>query len=186
VEPQPGKWRPRSGHAMRIGYVESSVMGLTRNLLFGCACAAAIWASTATADATVRRGHLLARQYVAASTGGAVATRQGIQLYVPPGTMKRDGYLTITAFSHHRYDLHIAAPWSGSVRVTLPLRSKTDAIIHRLGNVWVPEGTRRGFRPAWVVSSRWCEPARGLRARCGRVTARRRSSRRERSPLRST
>lgn len=125
-------------------------MRIARNLLFGCACAAVIWVSTATADATVRRGHLLARQYVVASTGGAVATRQGIQLYVPPGTMKRDGYLTITAFSHHRYDLHIAAPWSGSVRVTLPLRSKTDAIIHHLGNVWVPEGTRRGESVVWV------------------------------------
>ncbi len=102
------------------------------------------------AGASPAHGRLLARQYVTATSGGAVTAAPGIQLYVPPGTMKKNGYVAIVAHPHHRYALNINVPWSGSVRVTLPLRSRSDAVLHRLGNVWIPEGTRRGEASVWV------------------------------------
>jgi hypothetical protein len=103
-----------------------------------------------SANAEPRHPHVLVRQYVVARQGAAVRTDKGVELYVPAGVMRRNGYVTITAAGAGRYDLRIAPAWQGKVRVTLPLRTRSDAVLHYLGNVWVPEGKHRGQGTVWV------------------------------------
>jgi hypothetical protein len=69
--------------------------------------------------------------------------------------MDRNGNATITALGGGRYDIHIDVPWHGMVAVTLPLRNKLDGVLHRIANIWVPEGRHPGEGKVWVNQLSW-------------------------------
>jgi len=97
----------------------------------------------------------VARQYVQADVGGFIHARSGESIFVPPGVMTRSGFVTITARARGVYDVHIAAPWHGTVAVSIPLRRRTDTILHDVGGVWLAEGVSRGERTVWVTQLSW-------------------------------
>ncbi len=104
---------------------------------------------TGVADAQ-GHGRLIGRSRVTVARGGEVAAA-GWRLYVPPGTVNRDGAATITAEGGGRVDLHIDAPWHGRVRVSAPFHAGAEEeIAHRVGGLWMPEGKQVGESVVWV------------------------------------
>jgi hypothetical protein len=97
------------------------------------------------------RGRVLARQRVTVAGGGDVDAASGWNLYVPPHTVKRNGYGSITALARGRVAIAIGVPWHGSVEVTGPLRKSTEVVAHDVGGIWVPEGNSLGQRTVWVT-----------------------------------
>ncbi len=83
--------------------------------------------------------------------GGYVRSRSGPSIFVPPGVMRRGGNVSISRVGAHAFDIHIAAPWHGTVAVSLPLRKHSDAIVHNVGGIWLTEGQQRGERTVWVT-----------------------------------
>jgi len=94
--------------------------------------------------ARTARGRVIARTYMQPSTGGSLDARNGVGINVPAGAMQRPGYVTITASGGGVYDVHIAAPWHGSVTVTMPLRSARQYVLHKVGHIWVTESSVPG------------------------------------------
>lgn len=93
-------------------------------------------------------GKVLARDYLVASEGGSVKAPGGVELKVPPGAMRRNGFASIRRVSGESFDIHIGAPWRGRVTVLLPFRGKgRPAVSHRVDGRWiVVPGVVRGGR----------------------------------------
>jgi hypothetical protein len=109
-------------------------------------------ADIAAAD---RSGPLVASRVITPK-GGTVRAGGGVSIFVPAGRMRRPGRVTITEVHHHVYDFHIHAPWRGSVAVTLPLSGdRRNAVVHRVGELWMAEGTDLGQRTVWVHQLSW-------------------------------
>jgi hypothetical protein len=119
----------------------------------------ALGATSAAASAQQARGaradRVVAREFVRAEVGGFVRAHTGESIFVPPGVLAHSGYVTITARGRGVYDVHIAVPWHGTVAVSIPLRRKTDTILHDVGGVWLAEGQRAGQRTVWVTQLSW-------------------------------
>jgi hypothetical protein len=115
--------------------------------------AAGAIATTASAEArpSHRGGRLVAETYMTPEAGGHLASRRGVAITVPAGVMKRSGEVTITSFGRGVYDVHIRAPWHGSVQVTVPLRGKRDRVLHDIGGTWVAESAQRGVATLTVT-----------------------------------
>jgi hypothetical protein len=124
-------------------------------LLAGTALVGAATADAAMPVAKAARGHVLARQYLRSEVGGYVRARSGESIFVPPGVMSRAGFVTITAHGPGVYDVHVGAPWHGTVAISMPLRRRTDTILHNVGGVWLTEGQRQGERTVWVTQLSW-------------------------------
>ena len=45
--------------------------------------------------------------------------------------------------------------WRGKVAVSVPLSGTRDAVLHRVGGIWVAEGRHRGQRTVWVSQLSW-------------------------------
>lgn len=93
---------------------------------------------------------VLVSRRVSPSVGGFVRARNGVSIFVPPGVMTRPGRVAITYTGRGVYDVHIFVPWHGTVAVSLPLRRKSDVIVHQVGGIWLTEGVQRGQRTVWV------------------------------------
>lgn len=65
--------------------------------------------------------------------------RNGAELRVPPGTLRRDGLARIRKVSRTQYDIHIFAPWRGTLTVLLPVSGRYPAVTHRINGRWVVE-----------------------------------------------
>jgi hypothetical protein len=115
-------------------------------LLGGTPAGAAKRSRGGTASAVVAKSsrHVVAETFMEPQTGGYLATRRGVAIRVPAGVMRHAGYVKITSLGRGRYDVHIDAPWSGSVEVTLPLHSPQDRVVHKVGGVWVTESQTAG------------------------------------------
>lgn len=87
---------------------------------------------------------VLAETFMQPQTGGSLSTSTGVAISVPPGVMERAGHVTITSLGRGVYDIHIDAPWHGSVTVTIPLRSSSDYVLHKVGDIWLNESLTRG------------------------------------------
>jgi hypothetical protein len=120
-----------------------------------CAAVLAVVASVllcgSLAQSATAQGRVLARERITVAGGGDIDAANGWNLYVPPRTVKRDGYGSITALGRGRVAIAISVPWHGSVEVTGPLRKSTEVVAHDVGGVWVPEGSRLGQRTVWVT-----------------------------------
>jgi hypothetical protein len=95
-------------------------------------------------------GVVLARQTITPSSGGYVLATNRVWIFVPPGVVTRTGEVSITSLGHDKYDIGINVPWRGQVAVSVPLRNRTDSIIHDVGGIWVAEGAHRGQSAVWV------------------------------------
>ncbi|WP_328304495.1 hypothetical protein [Actinomycetospora sp. NBC_00405] len=73
----------------------------------------------------------------------------GAFLEVPPGTVERATTARITRIDADVYDIHIDGPWTGEVKVGLPVAGPEDFIVHEIDELWLPEGDR-GERTAQV------------------------------------
>lgn len=82
-------------------------------------------------------------------SGGLLQSRSGAALYVPAGVMKRSGRVSIKRLRGGRIDFHIAAPWKGTVAVTMPRVASSEVVSHQIGAMWLPEG-KPGQRTVWV------------------------------------
>src|SRR5829696_3442459 len=112
--------------------------------------------STGTNDAAADHDGSLIASRVITPKGGKVRGGGGVSIFVPAGRMRRPGRVTITEVHHHVYDFHIHAPWHGSVAVTLPLPGDhRNAVVHRVGGLWMAEGTGPGQRTVWVHQLSW-------------------------------
>lgn len=95
-------------------------------------------------------GKVVASRMVSAEKGGEVRTRLGVSVVVPARVLVRKSRVSIRQIRPGRYDIHIHGRWHGFVRVTLPLRGRGDAVVHRVGRTWLQESARRGRRTVWV------------------------------------
>jgi len=82
--------------------------------------------------------------------GGLVESRSGAAIYVPPGVMQRGGRVSITHLKGGRIDFHVAAPWRGTIAVTMPRLGRSEVVAHSVGDMWLPEGPP-GQRTVWVT-----------------------------------
>jgi hypothetical protein len=154
------------GAGAHLDRTKESSVKLRRSCLSASLIAIALLASAQTAagssptsHATARAGaKLLAHKYLDASRGGHVRAR-GVKLFVPPGTMERDGLATITWVRRGVYDVHIAAPWHGRVAVTFrnerrARRGQKPALVaHRVAGIWIverPTSHSRWSRTIWT------------------------------------
>jgi len=115
-------------------------------------------ASTERAEAAAPtvNGKLLAHKYLKAKAGGVVRAGNGVKLFVPAQVMQADGLATITRVRRGIYDIHIAAPWRGSVAVSFPRRrSSSNHIAHRVAGTWLLERPAGRSRTLWVSSLSW-------------------------------
>jgi hypothetical protein len=120
------------------------------------AIASFLLAATSTSVASAQpRERVLARHYLTVAGGGDVDARDGWNLYVPPHTVKHNGYGSITALGGGRIALTVEVPWRGRVQVTAPLRSAREVVAHDVGGVWFPEGTSVGESTVWVTHLSW-------------------------------
>ena len=134
----------RSRKAFRVSrFVSLAIVGVFLSL--GLAQASPV-------GATAFRDHrVLARKYVRPADGAYVRTRSGESIFVPPGVMAKPGFVTISSVGHGVFNIHIHAPWHGTVAVSLPLSHRGDSIIHDIGDLWLTEGTSPGQRTVWVT-----------------------------------
>lgn len=108
------------------------------------------------AQGAKEKGRLIAQRYIIASRGGRLRARNGAELRVPPRVMRRNGVASIRRFSRRRFDVHISAPWKGSVTVMLPVgNAKDPAVVHLVRGRWIVE-------PLTVVKGRAQLRVRGL------------------------
>jgi hypothetical protein len=84
-------------------------------------------------------GQVLAKKWLEAGRRGVVRARNGAELRVPPGTLRRDGLARIRKVSRTQYDIHIFVPWKGTLTLLLPVSGKYPAVTHRIGGRWVVE-----------------------------------------------
>lgn len=105
--------------------------------------------STPPTRRTIIAGKLVTR------AGGVVKAPNGVAIRIPARVLTRNSLVSIIDLGRGRYDIKIDGSWRGRVAVTLPLRGKSDAILHRVGGVWVPEGTQRGKETVWVSQLSW-------------------------------
>jgi hypothetical protein len=117
-------------------------------LCLGAAVSTSI-ASAAPAEKPLHR--LLARAFVRPDVGGYVRSGSGESIFVPPGVMRKPGTVTITSYGHGVFDIHIHAPWRGTVAISLPLKPHGDSIVHSIGGLWLTEGHGLGERTVWVT-----------------------------------
>jgi hypothetical protein len=96
-------------------------------------------------------GHVVAQKYMRPRRGGHLSSPGGVAITVPAHVMRHAGWVRITSFRHGLYDVHIYAPWRGTVLVTLPLRGPHDRVLHDLGGMWVPESAHLGQRTVRVT-----------------------------------
>jgi hypothetical protein len=82
--------------------------------------------------------------------GGLVESRSGAAIYVPPGVMQRRGRVSIKHLKGGRINFHIAAPWRGTIAVTMPRVARSEVVAHSVGDMWLPEGPP-GQRTVWVT-----------------------------------
>lgn len=100
----------------------------------------------------------LAKKRLTATRGGVVHARNGVELRVPAGLMRRNGIARIRQLSRTRFDLHIYAPWKGAVTVVWPRRKrKIHGVAHRVRGRWL-------VYPATVVGRRLKVRVRSLSA----------------------
>lgn len=150
--------RPRDQFRLLLAGVGARTPRLIGALLASIALLA-LGTTSAAASAQqaggARGDRVVAREFVQAEVGGFVRARSGESIFVPPGVLAHSGYVTITARGRGVYDVHIAPPWHGTVAVSIPLRRKTDTILHDIGGVWLAEGESRGQRTVWVTQLSW-------------------------------
>jgi hypothetical protein len=110
--------------------------------------------SAHSGSALASRGHAnqfprtLAQSRLSAARGGTVRTRIGVELRVPPNVMRRSGRASIAEVAQGEYAIHIAAPWSGTVTVALPMIDGLPIIAHRILGDWRIESARAVGRRA--------------------------------------
>jgi hypothetical protein len=92
-------------------------------------------------------------------------------LTVPAGVVAHDTTATIATIASGIYDISIDGSWLGDVRVTVPLRSADDVVLHQIGGYWMPE-TAPGVATAVVshLSPFTTLLSKGLSAICIRNT----------------
>jgi hypothetical protein len=87
-------------------------------------------------------GRLIAQKYLSASRGGRLRAQNGVELRIAPHIMRRNGVARIRQLSPRRFDIHIFAPWKGTVTVLLPLGDAGEsAVSHRVRGRWIVEPT---------------------------------------------
>lgn len=121
-------------------------------ILFAAAvvgCGVAGQASAAAAQSEKSRVALLASRVLLPGHGGIVRARDGAEIKVPRHALQRAAKVTITRVHGRELDLHIAGPWRGRVRVTMPKIHRRTVVMHRIDAVWVREGGV-GQRTVWV------------------------------------
>lgn len=106
-------------------------------------------------SSTESLGTVLARSTISAEAGGTVGAPNGVQLTIPPGVLSEDSQAQIIEVGPRQYDIHIDGEWTGEVGVTLPLSGEDNAIVHRVGDTWVLEGTDYGQSTVWVTQLSW-------------------------------
>jgi hypothetical protein len=131
----------------RLGSLTGLVLAASIAVLMSAPSAHA--SSTSTAQAAAH--HVLAREHVTVAGGGDVDARDGWNLYVPPHTVRRNGYGTITSVGDGRVAINVTVPWHGKVEITGPLPSSTETVAHDIDGLWLPEGTRIGQSAVWVT-----------------------------------
>jgi hypothetical protein len=97
------------------------------------------------------QGKVMVERYLHPKVGGYLHTRSGLSIFVPPGVMRKGGKVSISRVGRQSFDMHIAAPWHGTVAVSLPLKGQKDTIVHDVGGLWLTEGHKRGERTVWVT-----------------------------------
>ncbi len=123
-------------------------------LVIAMGIASCLASATSVAEGSNHRSshtRVLVRRFVEKNIGADVRTRSGEAVIVPPGVMSRSGFVTISALGRHVFDVHIGPHWHGTVGVTIPLIRRSDTIVHRVGDVWLTEGTHVGDRVVWVT-----------------------------------
>lgn len=116
-----------------------------------CLGAAASTSSASAAAGGKPHHRVVARAFVRPDVGGYVRARSGVSIFVPPGVMRKPGVVTITAYSHWVFGIHIHAPWRGTVAISLPLKPHGDSIVHSIGGLWLTEGHGLGEQTVWVT-----------------------------------
>jgi hypothetical protein len=86
-------------------------------------------------------GH--AQRRLTPARGGRVRLANGAELRVPKGVMRRRGVVSIRQIGPSRFNMHIAAPWKGTVTVTLPVAAGITSLAHRTRRGWIIEAGRR-------------------------------------------
>lgn len=138
---------------MRVPLSSRTVSAMALVLLVGAAVFSGVPASSAVANAGAKEradspGKVLARAYLTVARGGNVKARNGVELRVPPNTIRRNGFASISRRSPEQFDIHIGVPWKGAVVVLLPFAGKgKPAISHRINGRWIVE-------PATVMKNR--------------------------------
>lgn len=122
--------------------------------LIACVATLAVGSLVSVEPAAAAPGRVIAEERLIAAQGGEVRAPNGASLIVPARVMSRNGKARIVALGKGRYDFHISVPWRGVVGVSLPLKGRSDAILHRVGGAWFPEGPR-GERIVWVDRLSW-------------------------------
>lgn len=144
-------WPDRCNHR-RVSVLGATVAALAMTALAGLPVGTA--SAEAAAKPTVSKAPRAARTVNVSRHfgrgGGLLQSRSGAALYVPPDVMKRRGRVAITRLRGGRINFHIAAPWRGTIAVTMPRVRKSEVVAHRIDNFWLPEG-RPGQRTVWVT-----------------------------------
>lgn len=110
----------------------------------GTALTALAMAGLISIDAqAASKGRLVAHKFVDASRGGYLRAPSGAAIRVPAGVMSEDGLVTITKIGRRVHDIHISVPWTGRVRITVPMTRRDSRVLHRVGGFWAAEGGRR-------------------------------------------
>ena len=111
-------------------------------------------------------------------SGGRLANQAGVVLEVPKNVLKAPATVSITPEPNGAWDVHIAAVWSGTVAVTLPIGNDADGALlgHQVNGTWRVESTKEshGALTAYVKSLSWFKvlgcllgtPNAGRIARC--------------------
>jgi len=97
---------------------------------------------------------LLAVKVITPARGATIHAR-GATVYVPAHVVAERGLLSMTEVRPGVFDVDIDVKWSGAVRITMPLHSKRDVVLHRLGHTWLSESTAWGQRTVWVTHLSW-------------------------------
>src|SRR6266536_2252970 len=103
----------------------------------------------AARSSAARTGKVHATGPVSRQNGGKVKAG-GVVLTVPAGVVAHNTTATIATRAPGIYDISIDGSWHGDVRVTVPLRSADDVVLHQIGGYWMPE-TAPGVATAVVI-----------------------------------
>jgi len=124
----------------------------------------------AASSSVASTGKVLAAAPVSRQNGGTVKAA-GVVLTIPAGVVAHNTTATIATIASGIYDISIDGSWHGDVRVTVPLRSAADLMLHQIGGYWMPE-TAPGVATAVVshLSPFTTLLTKGLSAICIRNT----------------